>query len=67
MINPPCSIFELSTQLYPAYFLPLASLGNLAKVSKDEKTFNESKFIVDFLDFPILLLPNLGNYLHFTP
>ncbi|XP_020525037.1 protein root UVB sensitive 5 isoform X3 [Amborella trichopoda] len=25
------SIFELSTQLYPAYFLPLASLGNLAK------------------------------------
>ena len=27
-----CSIFDLSTQLYPAYFLPLASLGNLAKV-----------------------------------
>ncbi|KAK4480938.1 hypothetical protein RD792_011796, partial [Penstemon davidsonii] len=26
-----CSIFDLSTQLYPAYFLPLASLGNLAK------------------------------------
>ncbi|KAK6120269.1 hypothetical protein DH2020_045960 [Rehmannia glutinosa] len=25
------SIFDLSTQLYPAYFLPLASLGNLAK------------------------------------
>ncbi|KAG0494281.1 hypothetical protein HPP92_005275 [Vanilla planifolia] len=25
------SIFELSTQLYPAYFLPLASLGNLMK------------------------------------
>ncbi|KAI3474203.1 hypothetical protein Pfo_028991 [Paulownia fortunei] len=26
-----CSIFDLSTQLYPAYFLQLASLGNLAK------------------------------------
>ncbi|KAM4078871.1 hypothetical protein ACB094_09G073100 [Castanea mollissima] len=25
------SIFDLSTALYPAYFLPLASLGNLAK------------------------------------
>lgn len=25
------SIFDLSTQLYPAYFLPLASLGNLTK------------------------------------
>lgn len=25
------SIFELSTTLYPGYFLPLASLGNLAK------------------------------------
>nr|GMD40082.1 Protein root UVB sensitive 5 [Ipomoea batatas] len=25
------SIFDLSTPLYPAYFLPLASLGNLAK------------------------------------
>ncbi|XP_058109093.1 protein root UVB sensitive 5 isoform X3 [Magnolia sinica] len=25
------SIFELTTPLYPAYFLPLASLGNLAK------------------------------------
>ncbi|GLT89433.1 hypothetical protein SLE2022_074130 [Rubroshorea leprosula] len=25
------SIFDLTTQLYPAYFLPLASLGNLAK------------------------------------
>ncbi|XP_073044516.1 protein root UVB sensitive 5-like [Primulina eburnea] len=25
------SIFDLSTQLYPAYFLPLASVGNLAK------------------------------------
>ncbi|XP_042491546.1 protein root UVB sensitive 5 isoform X2 [Macadamia integrifolia] len=25
------SIFDLSTQLYPAYFLPLASFGNLAK------------------------------------
>ncbi|XP_041023011.1 protein root UVB sensitive 5 isoform X1 [Juglans microcarpa x Juglans regia] len=25
------SIFDLSTQLYPTYFLPLASLGNLAK------------------------------------
>ncbi|XP_078435592.1 root UVB sensitive protein (Protein of unknown function, DUF647) isoform X2 [Wolffia australiana] len=25
------SIFELSTQLYPVYFLPLASLGNLSK------------------------------------
>ncbi|XP_072996153.1 protein root UVB sensitive 5 isoform X1 [Typha latifolia] len=25
------SIFELTTQLYPAYFLPLASVGNLAK------------------------------------
>ncbi|KAL8517273.1 hypothetical protein ACS0TY_015491 [Phlomoides rotata] len=25
------SIFDLSTQLYPAHFLPLASLGNLAK------------------------------------
>lgn len=25
------SIFDLSTQLYPAYFLQLASLGNLAK------------------------------------
>ncbi|KAK6943121.1 Root UVB sensitive family [Dillenia turbinata] len=25
------SIFDLSTQLYPVYFLPLASLGNLAK------------------------------------
>ncbi|XP_022893666.1 protein root UVB sensitive 5 isoform X1 [Olea europaea var. sylvestris] len=25
------SIFDLSTQLYPSYFLPLASLGNLAK------------------------------------
>ncbi|KAB1224336.1 UPF0420 protein [Morella rubra] len=25
------SIFDLSTQLYPAYFLPLASLGNFAK------------------------------------
>ncbi|KAL0338197.1 UNVERIFIED_CONTAM: protein root UVB sensitive 5 [Sesamum angustifolium] len=25
------TIFDLSTQLYPAYFLPLASLGNLAK------------------------------------
>lgn len=28
-----CSIFDLTTQLYPAYFLPLASLGNLAKVN----------------------------------
>lgn len=27
-----CSIFDLTTQLYPAYFLPLASLGNLTKV-----------------------------------
>lgn len=27
-----CSIFDLSTQLYPAFFLPLASVGNLAKV-----------------------------------
>ncbi|CAI9262224.1 unnamed protein product [Lactuca saligna] len=26
-----CSIFDLTTPLYPAYFLPLASLGNLAK------------------------------------
>ncbi|KAL7611478.1 protein root UVB sensitive 5-like [Lactuca sativa] len=26
------SIFDLTTPLYPAYFLPLASLGNLAKV-----------------------------------
>ncbi|KAL3010415.1 hypothetical protein AAZX31_07G140000 [Glycine max] len=25
------SIFDLTTQLYPAYFLPLASLGNLTK------------------------------------
>lgn len=25
------SIFDLTTQVYPAYFLPLASLGNLAK------------------------------------
>ncbi|XP_031485183.1 protein root UVB sensitive 5 isoform X2 [Nymphaea colorata] len=25
------SIFELATQLYPSYFLPLASVGNLAK------------------------------------
>ncbi|KAG2690845.1 hypothetical protein I3843_09G204800 [Carya illinoinensis] len=25
------SIFDLTTQLYPTYFLPLASLGNLAK------------------------------------
>ncbi|WOL14951.1 protein root UVB sensitive 5 [Canna indica] len=25
------SVFELSTQLYPAYFLPLAAVGNLAK------------------------------------
>ncbi|KAJ8444867.1 hypothetical protein Cgig2_029798 [Carnegiea gigantea] len=25
------SIFDLTTQLYPAYFLPLASLGNLSK------------------------------------
>ncbi|XP_028552573.1 protein root UVB sensitive 5 isoform X2 [Dendrobium catenatum] len=25
------SVFELTTQLYPAYFLPLASLGNLMK------------------------------------
>ncbi|KMT12314.1 hypothetical protein BVRB_5g102560 [Beta vulgaris subsp. vulgaris] len=25
------SIFDITTQLYPAYFLPLASLGNLAK------------------------------------
>ncbi|KAF8038521.1 hypothetical protein BT93_B1158 [Corymbia citriodora subsp. variegata] len=25
------SIFDLTTQLYPAYFLPIASLGNLAK------------------------------------
>ncbi|KAH0458448.1 hypothetical protein IEQ34_013763 [Dendrobium chrysotoxum] len=25
------SVFELTTQLYPAYFLPLASLGNLLK------------------------------------
>lgn len=30
-MNLVCSIFELSTQLQPAYFLPLASLGNLAK------------------------------------
>ncbi|WVZ72192.1 hypothetical protein U9M48_020691 [Paspalum notatum var. saurae] len=28
------SIFELMTPLYPGYFLPLASLGNLAKVFK---------------------------------
>ena len=28
-----CSIFDLTTQLYPAYFLPLASLGNLTKVA----------------------------------
>lgn len=27
-----CSIFDLCTPLYPSYFLPLASLGNLAKV-----------------------------------
>ncbi|GKV21977.1 hypothetical protein SLEP1_g31887 [Rubroshorea leprosula] len=31
------SIFDLTTQLYPAYFLPLASLGNLAKVPCEEK------------------------------
>ncbi|CAL4977725.1 unnamed protein product [Urochloa decumbens] len=28
------SIFELATPLYPGYFLPLASLGNLAKIFK---------------------------------
>ncbi|XP_073266281.1 protein root UVB sensitive 5 isoform X4 [Populus alba] len=26
------SIFDLTTQVYPAYFLPLASLGNLTKI-----------------------------------
>lgn len=27
-----CSVFDLATPLYPSYFLPLASLGNLTKV-----------------------------------
>ncbi|KAL7195061.1 hypothetical protein ACSBR1_035304 [Camellia fascicularis] len=30
-IGSAASIFDLSTQFYPAYFLPLASLGNLTK------------------------------------
>nr|POE58513.1 protein root uvb sensitive 5 [Quercus suber] len=41
------SIFDLSTALYPAYFLPLASLGNLAKAVarglKDPSTFAAKK------------------------
>lgn len=41
-----CSIFDLSTQLYPAYFLPLASVGNLAKVSINCSLSCSSKLIV---------------------
>lgn len=41
-----CSIFDLSTQLYPAYFLPLASLGNLAKVKLLCILFSQSQTVL---------------------
>ncbi|KAL5991459.1 hypothetical protein ACLOJK_012368 [Asimina triloba] len=49
------SIFELTTQLYPAYFLPLASLGNLTKeglanlivVSLDSNMSSEAFYHLD--------------------
>lgn len=55
--NSLCSIFDLMTPLYPAYFLPLASLGNLTKVfyySAVPLMMNTAKICMAFACFTYL-------------